>query len=193
MHHGGVNGWSIVPGPDPGKTLLVGDPLWHGERPMDGIKFWMSIHTAIVSDIGPRKETRIGCDVPLMFLMQELESCRSLSLNRGGPDAAWPGRDAAVRLDFGWIRAVVGCQVVMVLNGAITVAKGETGQQSPTGQVNRKLMKANKVRMERTDPRPMVAGRRFQSCRFGYLCRSAASARCFTGVISAGGPPSPRL
>ena len=50
----------------------------------------------------------------------------SFSLDRGGPDAAWPGQDAAVRLDFGRIGAVIPCQMVTVLNGAVTVAKCES-------------------------------------------------------------------
>ena len=123
MHHGGGDGWLVVPSPDPGKALLVGDPLWDGERLVDGVQLGMTIYATIVPYIRPRKETRVGGDVPFLFLLQELESRWSFSLGRGGPDSAWPGRDDALRLDFGRIGAVIRFQMVTVLNGAVTVAK----------------------------------------------------------------------
>ena len=39
-------------------------------------------------------------------------------------------------------------------------------------------MKVNKVRRERTGPRPKMVRRRFRSWRFGYRCWSAVSALC---------------
>ena len=85
----------------------------------------MSIHSAVVPYVGPKKETGIGGDVPLLFLLKELEPRRSFPLDRGGPDAASLGQDTAVGLDFSWIRAVIGRQVVTVLHGTIAVAEGE--------------------------------------------------------------------
>ena len=107
MHHGGVNRWPVTPSPDPGKALFVGDPLWNRERPVDGIQFGMTIYTTIVPYIRPRKETRVGSYVPFLFLLQELEWRWSLLLDRGRPDAALPGRNAAICLHLDRIGAVI--------------------------------------------------------------------------------------
>ena len=65
----------------------------------------MTIYATIVPYICPRKETRVDGYVPFLFPLQELESHWSLLLDRGRPDAALPGWDAAVCLDFGRIRS----------------------------------------------------------------------------------------
>ena len=123
MHHGGVNGWPVTPSLDPGKALLIGDPLWHGERPVDGVQLRMTVYATIVPYICLRKETRVDGYVPFLLSLQELESCWSLLLDSGRPDIALPGRDAAVCLDFGRIGAIILCQMVAVLDNTVTVMK----------------------------------------------------------------------
>ena len=123
MHHCGVSGGPVCAGSQPGQALLKRDPFGYSEGPVDGVQLEVTVHATVVVDVCPRKESRVGCYVPLLFFLEELESGRSFLLYRGHPNATLSGRDAAVSLHLGGVGAVVGREVVPVFHCAIVVAE----------------------------------------------------------------------
>ena len=85
----------------------------------------MSIDPAIVTNVRPRKKARIGSEVPFPFLLQQLEFCGPVLLDRCGSDVTWAGGDTAVGLDFCGVGAVVSRQVVSGLYGAVSIPQGK--------------------------------------------------------------------
>ena len=73
MHHGGVVLWSIGPSTKPHQELLDCHPLWDQKRPVHGVQFRVSIHTAVVTDVRPGKEASVGGDVPFSSLFAVAE------------------------------------------------------------------------------------------------------------------------
>ena len=70
--------------------------------------------------------------------MQELKLCRPVFSDRGGSGTAVTSRDAAVGLHHGGVGAIVGCEMVSCLYGAISIPKSEAvsggdGEESREG------------------------------------------------------------
>ena len=115
----------IRAGPQPGQPLLKGDPLWNGERPVDGVQLGVPIDTTVVPDVCARKRTRVSGDVPLTFFLEKLELGRPLSPHGGRSQAALSGRNAAIRLYLGGVEAIVRREVIAVFHSAVAVLERE--------------------------------------------------------------------
>ena len=105
VHHGGVVTGSINPGTEPCHALFHRHTFRNREGPVYRVQFRVSVSSTVVVDVCPGKEARIGGDIPFPFLLQELELCWSILLDRCGSDGTWAGWDTAVCLDFGGVRA----------------------------------------------------------------------------------------
>ena len=105
--------------------LLHGDPLWNGERPVDGVQLRVPIDTTVVPDVCARKRTRVSGDVPLTFFLEKLELGRPLSPHGGRSQAALSGRNAAIRLYLGGVEAIVRREVIAVFHSAVAVLERE--------------------------------------------------------------------
>ena len=66
------------------------------------VQLRVPVSAAVVADICPGKEARVGGDVPFPFLLQELKSHGSVPLDRCGPDATLTSRNAACTLGLPW-------------------------------------------------------------------------------------------
>ena len=126
VHHGGMIRRPIGPGAEPLQALFHRHPLWNQEGPVHRVQFWVSIHAAVIPNVSPKKRADVGIDIPFPFLLQELEPRGSILLDGGSPGAAMAGRDTAVRLHFGRVRAVVRGEVKPCFHSAIPVLEGET-------------------------------------------------------------------
>ena len=62
-------------------------------------------------------------NVPFSLLLQELEPGRPLLLHGGRLHATLSGWNAAIRLDLGGIRTVVGHEVIAVFHSAIAITE----------------------------------------------------------------------
>ena len=105
VHHGGVLTGSINPGTEPCHALFHGHTFPNREGPVYRVQFKVSVSSTVVVDVCPGKEARIGGDIPFPFLLQELELCWSILLDRCGSDGTWAGWDTAECLDFSGVRA----------------------------------------------------------------------------------------
>ena len=69
LHRGGIERTPVTAHAEPSKALFKVDPLCDGERPMDGVQLRMSIGFAVIPYVSPKKQTRIGHDIPFPFLL----------------------------------------------------------------------------------------------------------------------------
>ena len=92
---------------------------------MHRVQFWVPIHAAVILNVSPKKRADVGIDIPFSLLLQELEPRMSIPLDGGSLGAAMAGRDTAVRLYFGRVRAVVGGEVIPRFHSAVPILEGE--------------------------------------------------------------------
>ena len=125
MHHGGIVIWPVGSGAKPRHALLYCHSLWDREGPVHGVQLRVSVYSAVVTDICPKKETSVCGEVPFLFLLQELELHGSILLDRCSQDAAVAGWNAAVCLNFRGVGAVVCREVISGFDHAISIVEGE--------------------------------------------------------------------
>ena len=96
----------------------------------------MTIHATVVPDVGPSEGTRVTDNVPFLLPLQEFKAGRPRLTYWGGSNTAWPGRDAAIGLNLGGVGAVIGCQVIPILNEPVAVAEHRTiaGSRRASGE-----------------------------------------------------------
>ena len=92
---------------------------------MHGVKLRVSLHSAVVTDICPRKGTNVCGEVPFLLLLQELKPRGSILLDGCSPGAAVAGWNAAVVLYFRGLRAIVRCEVIPGFHRAVSILEGE--------------------------------------------------------------------
>ena len=69
MHHGGVVVRSVRPSAKPRQALFDRHSLRDRKGPVHGVQLWVSVHSAIVTDVRPRKEANVCGDVPFLLLL----------------------------------------------------------------------------------------------------------------------------
>ena len=125
VHHGGIVAWPVSSSAKPRHALFQGHSLWDRDGPVQGVQLRVSVYSAVVADIRPKKETSVFGEVPFLFLLQELEPRGSILLDRGSPDAAVAGCNAAVCLYFRGVGAVLRREVIPGFDRAISILEGE--------------------------------------------------------------------
>ena len=91
---------------------------------MDGIQLGMPINATIIPEVSPEDGTRISCQIPFLFLLQELKPGRASLLYGGCTNAAGPFWNATIGLDLDGIRTVIWGELISVLNCTIRIAEG---------------------------------------------------------------------
>ena len=69
MHHGGVVIRSVRSGAKPRQALFNRHSLRNRKGPVHGVQLRVSVHSAIVTDVRPRKEANVRGDVPFLLLL----------------------------------------------------------------------------------------------------------------------------
>ena len=69
VHHGRIIARLVGSSVEPCHALLEGHSLGDREGPVHGVQLRVSVHSAVVTDIPPRKETNVCGEVPFLLLL----------------------------------------------------------------------------------------------------------------------------